>query len=59
MPKIVSEADRLVTRNRYLENRIVSVHSELISIKIFAENGDCNSILSILEKYNLNKKLEY
>ena len=59
MPKLVKEVDRIRSRNTYLEARVVHTFNELIEINNFAINGDCDSIITLLNKYNLSKKLEY
>lgn len=58
LPRIMSKADELMNRNRYLEGRVTYMFSELMEIKQYAKVGDTNSILVLLSKYNLNKKLE-
>lgn len=59
MPRIISKADELVNRNRYLEGRVTYMFNELIEIKQYAEIGDTKSILLVLSKYDLSKKLEF
>jgi len=58
MPRFVSETERILNRNRYLEGRVTYMFNELIDIKQYANVGDIESILVLLSKYNLNKKLE-
>lgn len=55
----MSEAEKLMERNRYLENRVVYMFNELKDINSYALKSDCKSIVMLLKKYDLNKELEY
>jgi hypothetical protein len=59
LPRVMSEAEKLIDRNSYLEKRVVFMFNELHKINSFAVNGDCNLIVIQLQKYDFNKKLEY
>lgn len=59
IPRIMSEAEKLMERNRYLENRVVYMFNELKDINSYALKSDCKSIVMLLKKYDLNKELEY
>jgi len=59
IPKLKTQADDIINRNRYLENRVVFMFNELIVIDKLLDDGKYQEIKMLLSKYDLSKKLEY
>lgn len=59
IPIVIDETRKIQDRNNYLEGRVVVMFNEMRNIKIYATNEDYKSIIKVLSKYNLDKKLEY